>query len=216
MLHRGLAACLAIVASLAANLGAVAQTGVTPAAALENISNCALVGTDVFISTGQGAEQRRYKYPWDTAIDMLCNAKGFAIGSPPKSSNDTTRQAVPTPAPQPPAVPAPPAAARTASDFPSASAAISGENLRRAFADKAYTVRLADGSTWKLQYKANGYFFVNTSVGFNGSGTWKVQDDKVCTDGRGMTPACVVVHQQGDSLFMKRSVSGEIIELRPQ
>ena len=187
----------------------MAQTGVAPPASLENISNCALEGTDVFITTGQGAEQRRYKYPWDASIDALCNAKGFAIGAPPKPSNDTARQTVPTPA-----VPASTVAARAASDFPADSTPIAGDGLRRALSDKRFTVDLADRSTWKLEYKANGYFFVNTSTGFNGSGTWKIQDDKLCTDGKGMNASCGVVYQRGDSLFMKRSVNGEIIEFR--
>ena len=91
-----------------------------------------------------------------------------------------------------------------------------GDEVKRALSDKRFTVDLADRSSWKLEYKANGYFFVNTSAGFNGSGTWKIQDDKVCTDGKGMNASCGVVYQRGDSLFMRRSATGEIIELRPR
>lgn len=205
----------AIVGSLAllASSGPSAQVAVVPAASLENISDCALQGSEVFVSTGQGAELRRYKYPWDPAIDALCNARGFAIAAPPKSVPEVVKPPLPTPA-----APASNLAARSASasDFPADSVAIKGDEVKRALSDKRFTVELADRSSWKLEYKANGYFFVNTSAGFNGSGTWKIQDDKVCTDGKGMNASCGVVYQRGDSLFMKRSATGEIIELRPR
>jgi hypothetical protein len=93
---------------------------------------------------------------------------------------------------------------------------ISGDALRQALSDRKYSVNLADGSSWKLEYKSNGYFFVNTSTGFNGSGTWKLEDGRLCTSGRDIPASCGFVQQRGDSLFMKRSSNGEIIELRPR
>ena len=88
--------------------------------------------------------------------------------------------------------------------------------LRQALSDKKYTVSLADGSNWKLDYKANGYFSITTSTGFNGSGTWKLEAGKLCTSGKEIAATCGFVQQRGDSLFMRRSANNEIIEFRPR
>ena len=61
---------------------ALAQTAPPVAASLSNISGCLVEGNDVFITTGQGPETRRFKYVWDASIDALCNANGFAISTP--------------------------------------------------------------------------------------------------------------------------------------
>ena len=204
--------CLTGDVLLVSATGAFAQTIVAPPSSLENISNCTLQGTDVFIQTGQGSEQRRFKYPWDASIDALCNAKGFAISSPQKPVGAAT----PSTTSSPPAPPTPTAASPPTPGFPADAIPISGNQISQVFSDKRYSVRLSDGSTWRLDYKSNGYFFVNTSTGFNGSGTWKIKEDQVCTDGKGMNASCGVVHKRGDSLFMKRSANGEIIELKLQ
>ena len=53
-------------------------------------------------------------------------------------------------------------------EFPAGSKPLAATALKDAVAGRTFNVDLADGSRWRLEYKANGYFFVNTSSGFNG------------------------------------------------
>jgi hypothetical protein len=64
---------------------AAGQAGPPPVASLEDVTACSLDGDMVFVVTGRDAAARRYKYPWDAAIDAFCNGKGFAIAAPAKA-----------------------------------------------------------------------------------------------------------------------------------
>jgi hypothetical protein len=75
------------------------------------------------------------------------------------------------------------------------------------------SVDLADGSRWRLEYKANGYFFVNTSSGFNGTGDWRAEDERLCSRLRGRETSCNEVRDVAGVLHLKRD-SGEVIALR--
>lgn len=101
-------------------------------------------------------------------------------------------------------------------EFPPGLATPSDEAIKQRVEDKNFRVDLADGSNWKLQYKANGYYFVNTSTGFSDSGKWWVKDARFCTEPRKGTGGCNDVRDGGDgSLWLKR-LNGDIIQLRPQ
>ena len=102
-----------------------------------------------------------------------------------------------------------------AQQFPSEATPITAKDLGERIADKVFAVRLADGTGWRLQYKANGYFFVNTTTGFNGSGKWTAEDGKLCSELKGNKPSCNEVRQTVDAIYLKRD-SGEIIRLASQ
>ena len=78
---------------------------------------------------------------------------------------------------------------------------------------KVFDVSLADGSSWRLEYKSNGYFFVNTSTGFNGSGQWQAEDGRLCGQLRGGDRSCNEVRFSQDRMHLKRN-SGEVIQYR--
>jgi len=73
---------------------AFGQAGPPAASSLQDISGCSLEGDSVLIVTGRDAAARRYKYPFDAAIDALCNAKGYAIAAPPKALAPPTATAL--------------------------------------------------------------------------------------------------------------------------
>jgi len=98
-------------------------------------------------------------------------------------------------------------------EFPAGSRPMPAAALKDAIAGRTFNVDLADGSHWRLEYKANGYFFVNTSGGFNGTGDWRAEDERLCTRLRGREPSCNEVHDAGGVLHLKRN-SGEVIALR--
>jgi hypothetical protein len=98
-------------------------------------------------------------------------------------------------------------------EFPPDSKPLPAARLKDALAGKTFNVELADGTRWRLEYKTNGYFFVNTSTGFNGSGDWRTDDERLCSRLRGREPSCNEVRDAGGVLFLKRD-SGEVIALR--
>ena len=63
--------------------------------------------------------------------------------------------------------------------------AVAAAALKERFAGKVYAATLADGTRWRLDYKSNGYFFVDTSTGFRGTGDWRADDGKLCARLRG-------------------------------
>ena len=204
-----------IVASLSLALcgPAAGQAGPPPASTLEDITACSLDGDSVFIVTGRDAAARRYKYAWDAAIDALCNGKGFAIGAPVRvaAAQATARAAAPTPTA---------AAAATGTpggptEFPADAQPVSADELARKLSGKVFNVELQNGMRWRLDYKANGYLFVNVSNGAATSGPWRAENSRLCTHMRGSSASCNEVREQGQRLYLKRD-NGDVIVLDPQ
>ena len=100
-------------------------------------------------------------------------------------------------------------------DFPADTTTPSATALQEALAGKVFAVKLADGTSWRLEYKSSGYFWINTSRGFNDSGKWTVQDGKVCSELQKVAASCSEARMHGKALLLKRT-SGEIIELALQ
>ena len=111
-----------------------------------------------------------------------------------------------------PAAPAATAAPSVIGDFPADLPKSSADVLKQRLSDKKFAVQLANGTSWKLEYKSNGYYFVNTSTGFNGSGTWQTADGQICSQGRGEPVTCNDVRERSDGIVLKRQ-SGEGIVL---
>jgi len=198
--------------SIALCAPAAGQGGPPPASSLEDITACSLEGDVVFIVSGRDAAARRYKYPWDAAIDALCNGKGFAIGAPMKvaAAQSSARSVAPTPAATATAT----APAGAPSEFPADAQPLSASDLARKVSGKSCNVELHDGMRWRLDYKTSGYLFVNVSNGAAASGPWRAEDGRLCTHMRGGPASCNEVREQGQ-LYLKRD-NGEVIALNPQ
>ena len=100
-------------------------------------------------------------------------------------------------------------------EFPAEGTTQPATALKDRFAGRIYAVTLADGTRWRVDYKANGYFFVNTSTGFSGAGDWHADEGKLCSRLRGNPPSCNDVRLLGDVIYLKRD-SGEVIAMTPQ
>jgi hypothetical protein len=98
-----------------------------------------------------------------------------------------------------------------APSFPDDSVAPSSAEIAQRLAGKVMAVKLANGGSWRLEYKANGYFFINTNTGFSDTGEWKAEDGKLCSKGRKIRESCNEVRIKGDAFFLKRD-SGEIVQ----
>ena len=192
---------------------AAGQATAPAASSVEDITACSLEGDTVFVVEGRDATARRYKYAWDAAIDALCNAKGFAISAPVKvaAAQPTMRPAAPSAVAAAVATGTP--GAPTA--FPDDAQAISGNDLARKVSGKVFNVELANGLRWRLDYKSNGYLFVNVSNGGAASGPWRAEEGRLCTHMRGSDASCNEVREQRERLYLKRD-NGDVIALVPQ
>jgi hypothetical protein len=103
------------------------------------------------------------------------------------------------------------AIAQTApNEFPPDAVPVSAATLQESLAGKIYSVRLTNGTTWRLQFDSNGYYFINTSDRFNDHGKWRADESKLCTEPRKAAAACNEIRQQGAVLYLKRD-SGEVV-----
>ena len=73
-----------------------------------------------------------------------------------------------------------------AQGFPDGASTPNAEELTRRLGGNVFTVKLADGSSWRLEFKSSGYFFVDTSTGFRGNGEWAAEDGRICSQLRGV------------------------------
>ncbi len=99
--------------------------------------------------------------------------------------------------------------------FPDDASTPSAADVKKYVENKVFHIKLADGSSWRLEYKSNGYFFVNTSAGFNSSGQWQAEDGRLCGQLKGRDRSCNDVRLDQDLLHLKRD-SGEIIQFTPK
>ena len=101
-------------------------------------------------------------------------------------------------------------------EFPPDAVPISAGSLRERLANKVYRVQLADGGGWRIDYRANGYYFVNTNEGYSDTGKWTVQDGKLCSEPKKTASACNEVREIGDPVIYLKRLNGDIIQLKPQ
>jgi hypothetical protein len=106
--------------------------------------------------------------------------------------------------------------AQSAADGSTAGPSIlSADTIQQSFSGKTFIVKLANGSSWNWQFKADGTHVFNTSGGFSDSGKWSAKDGKLCTEGRKMGASCNDIQAKG-ALFLYKRDSGEIVEMSVQ
>lgn len=99
-------------------------------------------------------------------------------------------------------------------EFPAGAAPLAAEALQARLAGKVFRVKLADGNSWRLEFKANGYAYVDTSSGYRDSGKWRVEGSTFCDAWQKQAAAgCNEARLAGDTLLVKRRSNGEIIAL---
>ena len=99
--------------------------------------------------------------------------------------------------------------------FPDGASTPAKDEVRLRVADKSFGVALVNRTTWRLEFKSSGTFFVNTSTGFNGGGDWNAQDGQLCSKLRGSELVCNDVRVFEDVLYLKRA-DGEVIKYTPR
>lgn len=73
---------------------------------------------------------------------------------------------------------------------------------------------IASPSSWRLDFRSNGYAFIDVSNGFRDSGKWRVEGSALCSEWQRLpAAACSEIRLAGGVLHLKRSNS-EIVSLR--
>jgi hypothetical protein len=112
---------------------------------------------------------------------------------------------------------APPVTAQTGpTEFPPEAVVPATEEVQALLANKVFRVTRADGNHWRLQFKDNGYYFINTAQGFADDGRWRVEVSRLCIEPRKGTAGCSEVRMVGGQLHLKRATNGEIVHYELQ
>ena len=102
------------------------------------------------------------------------------------------------------------AASSVASAFPDGATKPSAQEIAEHVKDKVFTAALADGSSWRVQYRGTA-IYIDVSTGFKAAGEWRTEDGSICTNFRGSNPSCNEVRFQGGSMYLKRA-NGEVLQ----
>ncbi len=100
-----------------------------------------------------------------------------------------------------------------ATEFPDGTAVVAPDALKDAVADKVFAVKASKGPTWRWQFNANGFFYINIG-NFSDSGKWTVKDSALCTEGKQIKASCNEVRARGAELYLKRD-NGDVVRLEP-
>lgn len=103
------------------------------------------------------------------------------------------------------------AGAANAQDFPEGSLPLTSEALSTSISGKVFSVKPAQGSTWRWQFNGNGVFYINIGS-FSDTGKWSTKDSSLCTEARQIKFSCNEVRTHTGDLLLKRD-SGEIVKL---
>jgi hypothetical protein len=100
--------------------------------------------------------------------------------------------------------------------FPDGATVPSVAALNQHLNDKVFRIALADGSSWRVEFKASGYVFVDTSQGRSFKGEWKAEEGRVCTKvGQAVEVACSEARLHDGQLYVKRAATGELVKYQP-
>lgn len=108
----------------------------------------------------------------------------------------------------------PAAPAEVPQAFPEGVTVPTASALKAALAGRVFRATYANGAAVRYEYRGD-YLYVNTAQ-WRDSGTWRVEDGKMCVDFRGTFPSgCAEARMLGDALWFKRATTGEVVQLVP-
>ena len=100
-------------------------------------------------------------------------------------------------------------------EFPAGSAAVEAGALREHLAGKVFRAQPASGPGWRLEYKANGYVFLDTTAGFRDTGRWSVEENRLCSTWERATSGCSEARLKAGVVYVRRTSNGEVVALVP-
>jgi hypothetical protein len=100
-------------------------------------------------------------------------------------------------------------------DFPPNAVSPSAQAITEHLAGRVFAYKLSTGADVRVEFNGNGYFFVNSSGGFDDSGKWAPEDGKLCGTLKKLGPFCNEA-RMSDGVFYARRGNGEIIRYEPR
>lgn len=99
-------------------------------------------------------------------------------------------------------------------EFPEAAQPLEPAALQKRINGQVFAAKLANGVSWRLDYRQSGYFFIDVSTGGRVAGKWAVEGSSVCHEMRGAGGRdCAEFRLAGDQLMLKRTSNGEVVRL---
>ena len=102
-----------------------------------------------------------------------------------------------------------------AQTFEETNTAPTADEIKTILGGNVFTVNIADGTSWRLQFNKNGYYYVNTSTGYTDDGEWHTENGRLCVKPKKTAPACNDARLSQGFLVLKR-LSGEVVVYRPR
>jgi len=99
-------------------------------------------------------------------------------------------------------------------EFPADAQTLPVDELKQSLSGKVFMLNWVGAPAWRMEFKDDGYIFFNAGAA-NGSGTWRAESGKVCTDMRAFGNNCNELRKSGEVLYYKR-LSGEVIAMTPK
>ena len=96
-------------------------------------------------------------------------------------------------------------------EFPEGAVIVTQDALKESLSGKVYSVKPASGPSWRWQFNANGFFFINVG-NFSDSGKWSTKDSTLCSEGKQIKANCNEVRIHNTDLYLKRD-NGEVVKL---
>jgi hypothetical protein len=97
-------------------------------------------------------------------------------------------------------------------DFPAEAQALSAQQLKERLGGHSFKATLKDGTGWRLQFKGK-YVFADISSGARDSGTWRIEEGKLCTEYQRFPSSCSEIRGLENMLLLKRASTGEVVRL---
>lgn len=103
-------------------------------------------------------------------------------------------------------------------EFPSNAQPLDSTALEKRLAGKAFAVKAADGTRYRIQYdKSHAHLNLYSARGtINDSGPWRVESSSVCIEWRQVKSGCSEFRLVGDVLYTKRASNGEVVVMDPE
>ena len=88
------------------------------------------------------------------------------------------------------------------------------EELKQRLSGKVFALKWEGANHWRLDLRDNGYFYYNAGES-KVTGTWRVEDGKLCLESRAAGNNCNDVREQ-DGVFFYKRLTGQVTALEPQ
>lgn len=97
-------------------------------------------------------------------------------------------------------------------EFPAGAAVVEAAELQKKLTGRVAEMTYADRAEVRVEYR-DTYAYLNVGQ-TSDTGKWRVDGSQVCIDWRRFSLVCFEVRAVGDTLYAKRAVNGEIVQMR--